>query len=538
MLLATVVAPLFAGGCRSAAEHRKQADEEVLALVTSRRARLAIGDGSFTIEPRPDSLRQRILHGEATSPIGLDLVACLEIGAENSRDYQRRKEALYLAALDLTLERWRFGWQVPTAGAEGSVDGAGDEAQTASADSFLSLRRVLGTGAVIAGNLGLSVARALTFDDGWDPVSDVGLSITQPLLRGSSRAIVEEPLTQAERDLVYAVRDFERFRSTFAVDIANRYYRVLQARDAVGNQERNAQSLIGLRERNEELARAGRLSDIDVGQARQDELSSQNSLLGARERLAAQQDSFKLALGLPVDVEIVPPADALQELVDAGLPKIEIAEEHAIALALERRLDHMNSIDLAADAVRRVAVAEDALRVGLTLSASANASSEVDKPLKYDLGNTGWSLAASLDLPIDRLPQRNVYRAALIARDAAQRTAELSGDQIRADLRDELRALESRAASYAIQLNAVELAKKRIESAQLKLEAGRADTRSLLEAQRSLLDAENAATSALVEYTLARLDLFRDLELLHVDASGIQIDEAPLLSVAPAGANP
>ncbi len=533
-----LLAAAFTAGCRSAAEHRKQADEEVIKLVESRRAKLAIGDGSFTIEPRPDSLRQRILHGEATSPIELDLVACLEIGAENSREYQRRKEALYLAALDLTLERWRFGWQVPESRVDAGVTGVGDEAQSASASSFFSLRRVLGTGAVIAGNLGLSVARALSFGDGWDPVSDFGLSITQPLLRGSSRAIVEEPLTQAERDLVYAVRDFERFRGTFAVDIANRYYRVLQSRDAVGNQERNAQSLVGLRERNEELARAGRLSDIDVGQARQDELSSQNSLLGARERLAAQQDEFKLALGLPVEVELVLRADALQKLVDAGLPRIEVAEEHAIAIALERRLDHMNAIDIAADAVRRVAVAEDALRIGFELAASTSSVSETDKPLRYDFGKSGWSVAAALDLPIDRLPERNVYRAALIARDAAQRTAELSGDQIRADLRDELRALESRAASYAIQLNAVELARKRIASAQLKLEAGRADTRSLLEAQRSLLDAENAATSALVEYTLARLDLFRDLELLHVDSSGIQIDEAALRETVPAGANP
>ena len=84
--------------------------------------------------------------------------------------------------------------------------------------------------------------------------------------------------------------------------------------------------------------------------------------------------------------------------------------------------------------------------------------------------------------------------------------------------------------SYEIQKNAVELAQKRIESASLKLDAGRADTRSLLEAQRSLLDAQNSATSALVEYSLARINLFRDLELLRVDAQGLRIEPSEFQS--------
>ena len=67
-----------------------------------------------------------------------------------------------------------------------------------------------------------------------------------------------------------------------------------------------------------------------------------------------------------------------------------------------------------------------------------------------------------------------------------------------------------------------------IEKARLKLEAGRADTRDLLEAQRDLLDAQNSATSALVEYTLGRLALYRDLELLRVDEQGLHADEAQI----------
>ena len=103
---------------------------------------------------------------------------------------------------------------------------SGDEADTASGGTRFSLRRLLGNGAVITGDIGLNFLRTLTSSDGWHPTSDFGGTITQPLLAGSSRAIVLEPLTQTERNLVYAVRSFERFRRTFSVDVANRFYRL------------------------------------------------------------------------------------------------------------------------------------------------------------------------------------------------------------------------------------------------------------------------------------------------------------------------
>lgn len=524
-LAAGLLAIACASACKGPADYRADADREALALVESRRAKLALGDGSFSIEPPEGSLRQRLLRGEvqATQPLGL--VECLEIAAENSRDYQRRKEDLYLSALDLTLERWRFGWQ-PDATVDARVDGVGGEAQETSGGARLSIDRLLGNGMRIAGDIGLGFTRSLLSSDGWHPVSDFGGSITMPLLAGSSRAIVEEPLTQAERNLVYSVRTFERFRRTFAVDVATRYYRLVQQYDAVANQERNYESLKLLRERNEELAKAGRLSDIDVGQARQDELSSKNSLLGARERLANQADDFKLFLGLPIETELVFQEGALAGLGGDELEKIELDEARATQFALDHRLDYLNTADQSADSDRKVKVAEDALRTGLTLEANARATSDDGQPFDYDFGESTWSLAAALDLPIDKLPQRNTYREALVAREAAVRAAEQSADQIQNDLRELLRSVESRVSSYEIQKNAVELAQKRIESASLKLEAGRADTRSLLEAQRSLLEAENSATSALVEYTLARMNLFRDLELLRVDTQGIHYEPA------------
>ena len=46
-------------------------------------------------------------------------------------------------------------------------------------------------------------------------VSTINLDFVQPLLRGGGRAVTLEPLTQAERNLLYDVRDYARFRKLF-----------------------------------------------------------------------------------------------------------------------------------------------------------------------------------------------------------------------------------------------------------------------------------------------------------------------------------
>ena len=522
VLLAALTAVL--GGCRSADGWKAQADEEAYRLVQQRRSELAAGDESFTIEPNPGSLRQRLLRGEAGEMPPLTLVQCLEIAAENSREYQVRKESLYLAALDLTLERWQF--KVHKTGLlAASVEGTGDTAETASADGALGLSKLLGTGALIVGDIGLNLSRSLTTGDSWNPIGDLGLAITQPLLRGAGSRIVMEDLTQAERDLLYEARSFERFRRTFAFDVADRFYSLLEQQDAVRNQEVNFQNLEALSQRNAALAEAGRLSDIEAGQARQNELRSRDNLLQVSSQFERQADLFRIFLGLPPSVPIHFDIQELERLAGLDLAPVEIEEGEATSYALRSRLDHLNVLDRTADSDRKVYVAEDALRAGLTLAAEWDAASEPGKPLKFDFDDSTWTVTALLDLPIDQLPERNAYRAALIAREVSRRNAELSADSISADLRQDLRETKSRFESWKIQQSAADLASRRIESIDLRLQAGRADTRDLLEAQEALLQAKNAVSSSLIDYNLSRLALFLDMELLRVDESGFHVEE-------------
>jgi outer membrane protein TolC len=538
---------LFLGqGCKSAAEQRADADKEAYELVASRRARLGFDKESFTIDPPAGSLRQRILKGEVQQSEPLRLPQVLEIAAENSRDYQTQREQMFLSALDLTLERWNFKLQ-KTASVDTGIAGrpdvnpTGDPLAEATSSGTIGFSKLLGTGADVALSLGAGIARQLTFEDGWHPVTNLGLSITQPLLRGFGQRIVLEPLTQAERNLVYAARAYERYRRTYAVDAATRYWRLLASINAVENQEANYKSLETLTARNEALATAGRLSVLEVGQARQDLLSSRNDLIDAQSRLATQLDQFKLFLGLPIEFELQLDKSALEELAHEQIEE-ELDEEVALRCALAYRLDYLTVLDQFDDRRRQVLVAEDSLSSGLTIAVKANLTGSDPKPIDYDFRDTTWSTTLSWKLPIDMLPERNAYRESLINLQSSARNCEQNHDTIEVNLRDELRTMRTQREGYEIQLKAVDLAQRRSESAQLNQKAGRADTRTSLEAERSLLQARNAATTALIDYNLARLAVWRDLEILRVDQDGIHADEqllaGPDAGAAQAGAKP
>lgn len=521
------------GSCRSPEEYVAQADADVYALVAARRAWLIDDPEAFSIEPPEDSLRQRILAGvESGATVALPplrLADCLAIAYENNRDAAEQREGLYRAALDLTFERWRFGWQ-PSAGASGDLDGSLEEASNWSTDADLGLTRLLGSGAQVVAGIGLGLFENLLTNDGVMTNSSFNLSVAQPLLRGFGSKIVTEPLTQAERSLLYEVRSYERFRRTFAFDVASRYLRLLQQVDGLANELANAESVKRVSERNKALAEAGRLNDIELDQARQNELSATSRVIDAQQGLDSQLDDFKFFLGLPIDFDLLLDMDELSGLVANELEDLDFDEDEAIAIALLGRYDHLNAIDRVDDAERRADIARDGLRAGLGLVATVGGTSQDDQPLDYGSDAITWSLGLDLDLPVNQIPERNSYRTALITLEATRRAADEFADSITVGVRDALRDLISRSETFRIQDRSVVLAERRVESSSRNLEAGRAQTRDLLESQDSLLAARNARTRSLIDFRLAELALWRDLEVLAVEDDGIGVDTDALFA--------
>jgi len=502
-------------------------------------------------------------------PLKISLHEALQIAARNSREYMTAKEDVFRAALDLDLERDNFR-SIFTAVMESeiSTDRGGATTITGIENrADVSLSRNLKTGGGIVAQLAVDLVKLLTMDRS----SSLGLlgdaTISIPLLRGAGRYIATEPLTQAERDVVYAIWAFERFKRTFAVRVASDYLAVLQQLDQVVNSEENYRQLITSARRARRLADAGRLPEIQVDQAVQDELRSRNSWLRTKQAYARALDAFKISLGLPTDSKIELDRNELKLLVEAARrlieksaaagPEVEakplsadapidlrppsreqggpyeIKENMAIKLALENRLDLRITQEHVYDAQRAVIVAADNLRAELTLLGAALvgegrslASADLpDARLRPDEGF--YSALLSLDLPLHRVVERNAFRNSYIDLQQSVRDLQFLEDQVKSDIRNRLRDLLVFREEVNIQSQSVQVAGRRVASTNLFLQAGRAEIRDLLEAQEALVTAQNALSGAVVSYRIAELELQRDMGLLQVNEKGLWKEYQP-----------
>lgn len=460
----------------------------------------------------------------------LNLEGALRIAFANNRAYQSRKEAAYLSALSLTLARHNFAPRFfGISSGDYASDGSG---RSGSLDSSFGFNLLLANGARLSINLANSLLKYFTGDRREAASSLLRGTLTQPLLRGFGTRVAREPLTQAERNVVYQIRDLERFRRELAVQILSEYYRVLQTRDRVTNEYNNWQSLVTSRDRVEALADAERVPRYQVDQARQQEFQAQNNWIDAVANYEATLDRFKITLGIPTDTPIALDQSELERLEAESVESMPIFVETAVKVALSERLDLRTARDQVEDAERKVVVARDALQMQLDLVATASAPSASEPggpqlPLKFESGDLTYGFGFDLDLPLDRKAERNAYVSALISLDRARRDLSLSEDNIRLAVRDAYRRLEREIATFKIQKASVALAEQRVESTSYLLQAGRAQTRDLLESQSALLAARNSLTAALINYATAREEFLLEIEALRVDEEG-RIGSIPL----------
>ncbi|MFO1052869.1 MAG: TolC family protein [Planctomycetota bacterium] len=523
LVLASLVALC---ACSLPADYRGEADSDAYAIL-ERAHETVTGEvksepiGGFE-GPLRHALTQRIAAGEKPT-LQLDIPQALDVAAENSRDFARQKESLYRSALSLTSARHDFELRWG-GGGSADVSGVGDDNSSLrlSEDLSASVRSPAGTRVVasFANNL----LKSLVHGGGWTESSVLGLNLTQPLLRGAGESVVREPLTQAERDVVYAVRSFERFRSTFAVDIVSTYLGLLAQVRNIESQERNLKSVQRARAQIQKLFDAGRRQIGDLDRAKQNELSAQNNLLNAQNRLETALDSFKVQLGLPMDLQLTLDPKELDRLAAIEVVDVELEVGQAVALATERRYDLRTSRDRVEDAARQVVVAEDALNSTLDFSAAISVPTEPGKALVFDWSKVSWSAGFDLGLALDKLSERNSYRTSFITLDERMRARDELQDQIVQQVRASLRDIGTRVQNWNIQQESVKVAERRVDSNRKLYEAGRASALDLLDAEDALLSADLGLTSATVDYATSKLRLLRDLEGLAVEPKGLRYD--------------
>ncbi len=264
----------------------------------------------------------------------LNLANLMELATINSREYQSRKELLFRASLALTRQRYRYQLN-PSPFGNGIASNYrhqranGITENRLAVPSGIGVEQSLATGGEFLARFANSVV--LTFNGPSGFAADIGSELVfdfqQTLFQ---RDVRFESLTQTERDVVYATRDYLRFRKQLFRDVSSLYYNLLLNYRGI---EINAQdyftNLRGFIQTQTEYRTAEKFPRIQVDQFEQTVLRARSNLVNNCFALEAALDQLKFRLGLPTEMSIY--LDLME------LESISLRDELSVARQMIRR---------------------------------------------------------------------------------------------------------------------------------------------------------------------------------------------------------
>lgn len=547
---AALLAALLAG-C-SAQAHREGADRRSYAAIAGK-APLVPGmtgdvrvDGAGAPELGALPVNREVfafLDREAESEVGarvLGLDEALGVAFRHGREHQAWKERLYLEALSLTLDRYRYAPALRAAvGGDYEWDrrdrfaadmreltgmddpGPAASAETAYARTSIGARWLLRGGGAVALDLTANFTRFLTGGAGEFGAGALIGSFAQPLLRGAGAAVEAEALMQAERDLLYRLREFTRFRKRLAVRVASAYYSVLLDRETARNHHAGLEATRLSLERERAFQAEGLSTLLQVGRLEQSALQADLRWAASITRYQRGLDDFKVLIGLDAD-EAVMLDDGEMALIGAsGMDAPDITLEAAAEMAARTRLDLYTALDRVQDGARRVRAAADGLRPGLDLALEAAAPGAANRePGELDFESTVYRAGLALDPPLDTRAAGAGYRRSLIDYEAAVRGYALALDGVKLDVLDAWRRMGEARRRHEIGLAGVAINERRVEEAELRAELGLGDIQDTVDSQNDLTAARTELAGAIVEHNIAKLEFWRDVGLLYIGDDG------------------
>ena len=267
----------------------------------------------------------------------LSLQDSVEWSLIHSRDYQTQLEDVYLAALSLNFRRYQFDVRLSGWTGEPGADlffqhQPDDAAELSLSPTTFGLRKLFPAGTQLIAELTNNTLWMFSGPNQTQTASSVAFSLVQPLFSGAGREIVLEALTQSERNLLYKMRDFARFRKVFFVTTvtgsraiplpgstgglelsylirgerspAVGYYFLLYFQQRVRNAADNSRALTSQVAEVRSLWEAGRASSLDVTQLESSLQRSRSRYMRLHNRFQDEMDRYKLQLGLPPEMEM------------------------------------------------------------------------------------------------------------------------------------------------------------------------------------------------------------------------------------------
>lgn len=338
--------------------------------------------------------------------------------------------------------------------------------------------------------------------------STVGLSVTQPLMRGNSKESQTAGVRAAEKFTEAAIYMVEDQAASLAANVKKSYWELVYARQDIEVKKRSLQLARNLRDETKSKIESGVLAEVEIYQPDSEIARREEHLIASERIIAEKEDELKLLINIQDWQTSIIPVDTPE--IPAQKPDLQ----DVLGNALARRSD-IRASDLQVDAAEiKVGKAVDDLKPSLALGGSAGMKSVSDNygdalDDTFSNGDFSWQVGLTFQLPIGNKRSRGGLTTA---------RAELAKSRLRAELlrRETVRKSRESVRNVTLALKTIEATRKTSLAAQKRLEAentkfgvGLATAYDVLVSQDSYAQALISEKRAIVDLAKAQAELDR-----------------------------
>ncbi len=339
--------------------------------------------------------------------------------------------------------------------------------------------------------------------------SFAGIAVTQPLLRDFGTAVNRAPIRVAELELGVTYYEREILITNQLVEVINAFHDIIYAQENLRVKQEAVELAETLLEENQKRVELGRMSQLDITQAKVQVSQAEEEVILAEDFLRDRKAALVRLIHSRRNPDILN-FSVLGELESDPIPTPNAVQLERLAwlhrpdFLLARALVEQESVRR--HYARNQMLPELNLQFNYGFTGLSNSVRNSFRRME-DMDTTQWSAGLVLRVPLSNTRARSEARAAERRRLQADIEVQRVEQQIYIDIHNAIERLETLQRRLRTAQQSIQLAEESLEVENRMLEEGRSTSFQVLQAQDALSNARTRHLAALVDLKKASAEL-------------------------------
>jgi outer membrane protein len=384
---------------------------------------------------------------------------------------------------------------IPTGGASLNGGGPGDYDYYASG---ISLQKKMEYGTTVS--IGPQVTRS-TWQSGPYYTADMGITLTQPLLRGRGKEVTTDGIRTANTAYKTSLRNVYQTKVNIVLETVSAFYDAVRQKELLQLYEKMGLRLKDHARIAQAKEKVGVSTPMDTYRAEIPLKETEDAVITASEALQEAKDQLKLILALPQDLQI---ELAVSEAPDAPVSSLE----DAIDTAMEKRVEIEQINQDIAEANRKASIMKHNIQPDLNLVFKYGRYAAADDfHQAAGLDRSRYSISLQVGSDVFRTAEKAAYEQSLIAVKTIRTDLENKRENIKWQVRKQWLSLREAAMRTDIRKAQIKKGDEKLALAELKFAHGMADNFDVIEAEKELQNARANLLDAEISYAIGTYNL-------------------------------